>query len=229
MLDVREAKTGSDLLPELKKRFESLPPDFEPFTQAMFKVFDLVLVQGDSHIVEYLPYASRLAAGTFKSFEIPMYDFQWGAGKRDEMWTDIESMIAGKKDIDELKNVRSERAEHIIASLETNGNTFEEAVNIPNRGNIANLPDGAVIEVPGHVSAGGVTGLAMGELPPVMAELCRRQLLINDMTVEAVVNGDPRLVRQLIALDPMVSELGTAGALADEYLMTNKKYLPTFH
>ena len=65
-------------------------------------------------------------------------------------------------------------------------------------------------------------------LDPVMAELCRRQLLINDLTIEAVVKGDARLVRELIALDPMVSELSTARDLADEYLKPNARYLPTF-
>jgi alpha-galactosidase len=229
MLDVRDQETGNDLLPELRRRFAALPPEFEPLTQAMFKTFDLILVQGDSHIVEYLPYASRLSAGTFEKYEIPMYDFDWGGRKRDEMWVNIEAMISGKLDVDSLKNERSERAENIISALQTNGNSYEETVNIPNHGNIKNLPEGTVVEVPGIVSSGGVTGLSMGELPTVMAELCRRQLLINDLTIEAVVKGDARLVRELIALDPMVSELVTAHALADEYLKANRTYLPTFH
>ena len=228
MLNVWDRKTGRDLLPELKRRFAGLPPEFEPLTQAMFDTFGLLLVQGDSHIVESVPYASRLSAGTFESYEIPMYDFDWGARKRDEMWADIELMVNGRKDIDSLKNVRSERAELIIASLLNNGNSYEEAVNIPNKGAISNLPEGTVVEVPGIVSASGIAGLAMGELPPVMAELCRRQLLINDLTIDAVVKGDARLVRELIALDPMVTELSTAHRLADDYLEANKKYLPTF-
>jgi hypothetical protein len=36
-------------------------------------------------------------------------------------------------------------------------------------------------------------------------------------------------VRELIALDPMESELAAAGALADEYLVPNRKYFPSFH
>ena len=228
MLDVRDQATGADLLPEAKRRVARLAAEFEPLTREMLDTFDLLLVQGDSHIVEYLPYASRASAGMFETYDIPMYDFDWGARKRDEMWSSIEEMIAGRKDIDSLKDERSERAENIISALLTNGNSYEEAVNIPNHGNIANLPEGTVVELPGIVSAGGITGLAIGELPPVMAELCRRQLLINDLTIDAVVNGDAKLVRELVALDPMVSELATARDLADDYLRANRKYLPTF-
>ncbi len=109
----------------------------------------------------------------------------------------------------------SERAEIIIEAIEKNSNSFVESINIPNRGNIANLPDGVVVEVPGIVSGNGVTGLAVGELPAAMEEWCRRQLLINELTVQAVIEGNIRLVYRLLALDPMITSTDTAIKLAD--------------
>jgi len=228
MLDIREKESGEDIYGIVKDRMKDLPLEFEPLTQEIFRIFDLILVQGDCHIVEYLPYASNLVSGTFKKYDIQMYDFKWASGKRDEMWEDIGLMINDKKEVDSLKDSRTERAEIIIDSIEKNSSFYEEAVNIPNNGNIKNLTDGAIVEVPAIISGSGITGLALGDLPKTMAELCNRQLVLNEMTVQAVIEGNIKLVYQLFALDPMIDSLDTAVKLADEYIKVNIKYLPSF-
>jgi len=228
MLDVRDKKTGEDIYPLLRKKISQLPPDFEPLTQDLFKIFNYVPVAGDCHITEYLPYTSDLSSGTFKKFDIQLYDLKWACRNRDRMWNNIEMMISGKKEIDWLKNTISERAEFIIAGIEKNSNLYESSVNIPNKGCITNLPDGAIVDVPGIITGSGIIGLAMGDLPKPIAELCNRQLILNDLTVQAVINGDIKLVYQLFALDPMINNLDTAVKLADEYIKENIKYLPSF-
>jgi alpha-galactosidase/6-phospho-beta-glucosidase family protein len=61
-----------------------------------------------------------------------------------------------------------------------------------------------------------------------LAELCNRQIILNDLTVQAVLEGNINIVYQIFALDPMINNLDAAVKLADEYVITNKKYLPTF-
>jgi alpha-galactosidase/6-phospho-beta-glucosidase family protein len=61
-----------------------------------------------------------------------------------------------------------------------------------------------------------------------LAELCNRQIILNDLTVQAVLEGNINIVYQIFALDPMINNLDVAVKLADEYVITNKKYLPTF-
>jgi alpha-galactosidase len=68
----------------------------------------------------------------------------------------------------------------------------------------------------------------VGPLPEVIAELCRRQITINELTVEAFQRGDRRLVHQLFALDPMIQDPAVAVKLADEYLALYREYLPAF-
>lgn len=231
MLDVRENATGKNIIEDVKRRMHNLPKEFEPLTQEMFKTFNLILVQGDSHVVEYVSYASDLRSKTFEDYKIPMYDFDWAKGKRKKMWEDIDLMIIGKKDVDFLKNSRTEGADIVIKSIEKDKNHYEATTlhpNIPNDGNITNLPIGAIVEVPSVISASGVNGLTMGELPKTMAEICRRQLILNDMTLDAVLHGDIKIVYQLFALDPMINNLKNSYKLADEYIKENIKYLPTF-
>ena len=157
-----------------------------------------------------------------------MYDFKWSYRRRDKMWKDIEMMISGEREVDYLKNARSERAEIIIEHIEKNSNLYESSVNIPNKGCIKNLPDDAIVDVPGVITGNGIIGLAIGDLPKPIAELCNRQLILNDLTVQAVIDGNIKLVYQLFALDPMINNLDTAVNLADEYIKANIKYLPSF-
>ncbi len=228
ILDIRERKTGKGVYNIFKKKMKDLPSEFEPLTQEVFKVFDYMPVAGDCHIAEYLPYTSDLSSETFKKFDVQIYDFEWSCRSRDRMWSDIELMISGQKKVDYLKNTRSERAELIIAGIEKNSNSYESSINIPNRGCITNLPRGAIVDVPGVITGNGVVGLAMGDLPKPIAELCNRQLILNELTAQAVIEGNIKLVYQLFALDPMINNLDTAVKLADEYIKINMKYLPSF-
>lgn len=228
MIDVRDRETGESRLELVKKRFLEAPAEFEPLTRDILKIFDIVLVQGDTHICEYLPFTADRRAGTFQKYDIALYDFSWGSDKRAKMWEEIERMVNGRDDIWPLKGARSERAECIMGAMEQDGSTSEEAVNVVNRGAIGDLPPEAVVEVPVDVSAKGVEGHVIGAFPSVMAEWCRRQLLINEMTVDAVLEGNMKTVYQLFALDPMITSLDSAVRLADEYIRKNRKYLPTF-
>lgn len=54
-----------------------------------------------------------------------------------------------------------------------NSHLNEEAVNIPNRGYIENLPHGAIVEVPAVIASEGPMGMVVGTLPEAVAELCR--------------------------------------------------------
>jgi alpha-galactosidase len=122
----------------------------------------------------------------------------------------------------------SERAEFVIDALVNNRQLYEEAVNIPNQGYISNLPDGAIVEVPGLVGADGISGIYIGELPESIAAICRTQLTINDLNVEAFIHGNREVVYQMFAIDPMIQNPDIAIKLADEYIDVNLDHIPIF-
>lgn len=105
---------------------------------------------------------------------------------------------------------------------------YEEAVNVPNRGYIPNLPEGAIVEVPGVIDADGVSGVHVGELSEAIAALCRTQLSIARLNVEAYVKADRNLVHQMFSTDPMIQDPDVAIRIADELIDVNREYLPTF-
>jgi alpha-galactosidase len=117
----------------------------------------------------------------------------------------------------------------LICGVLENSNHYELAVDLPNRGHIANLPDGPIVEVPGLVSGAGVRGLAVGPLPEGIAVLCRRQMELASLAVDAAVRGDRGLALQALVLDPVVPDPRAARAILDELLAAERAYLPQFH
>ncbi|TFD08221.1 alpha-galactosidase [Cryobacterium sp. TMT1-66-1] len=106
----------------------------------------------------------------------------------------------------ELERGAIEYAPQIIHSIVTGESRVIHA-NVVNAGLIDNLPSGAVIEVPCTVDAAGVTPHAMGSLPAQCAALNRPYLSVAELTIEAALTGNPRMVRQAVLMDPNASSI----------------------
>jgi alpha-galactosidase len=228
MLSVRERGTGRDLYPLLRERIESHEPGFEPLSREMARIFGLVPVPGDCHMVEYLPYTHNMQRKTWERYDIQMYPLDGAVTERDAMWDRISAMASGAAPIAPMAEVRSERAEKVIAAIATGEPLYEQALNLPNRGYILNLPEGAIVETPAVVSGGGPRGVGVGALPEAIAEFCRRQTTLMQLAADAAVTGDRALALQALALDPMVDDLATARGLLADYLETHRDCLTQF-
>jgi alpha-galactosidase len=118
-----------------------------------------------------------------------------------------------------------ERIVPIIEGILTDSGYVEEAVNVPNEGLIADLPDWLVVEVPGTVSAAGVQGVPLGQLPRAFAGLLHNQVAVHDMTAEAVLTGSKQAVLQALLVDPIVDKCAGMEALVDAMLEYQAEYL----
>jgi alpha-galactosidase len=146
-------------------------------------------------------------------------------------WDDHDRIIEmgeGRLPIDELRDADSEGALDVILNVAGAGNDYHIAVNLPNQGQIANLPKGAIVETPAVLTGMGVLPVAMGELPVGVAELCRREIAVVQRCVDAAVHGDRDLALQCLLLDPVISDLDVAKLILDDYLESYRDYLPQF-
>jgi alpha-galactosidase len=116
----------------------------------------------------------------------------------------------------------------VIENISGAGNHYHLAVNLPNQGYITNLPDGAIVEVPGLTTGAGVHGVGVGSLPEAIAELCRREIVVARLGVDAAVHGDRQAALQCLLLDPVITDLDVAQQILDDYLETYREYLPQF-
>jgi alpha-galactosidase len=228
ILSAYDRNTGEDVYPLIKKNLQSLPPSFEPLTRRLLDLYGLIPVQGDTHISEYVPFASDFKGGSWEHFDIQLYDFNWATSKRDRIIRHLREIGDGTANVDYLRTIQSERAEVYINSIVHNLRHFEEAVNIPNKGFIPNLPDGSIVEVPGILDGDGVHGIFVGEIPEAIAAICRTQLTIDWLNVKAFVEADRNLIYQMFSIDPMIKDIDVAMHLAEEYIENNREYLPQF-
>jgi alpha-galactosidase len=116
----------------------------------------------------------------------------------------------------------------MIENMAGAGNHLHLAVNLPNRGQIPNLPSGAIVESPGVVTGAGVQAVAVGPLPEPIAELCRREITSGQLSVDAAVHGDRQAALQALLLDPVIRDMDIAARILEDYLATYRKHLPQF-
>lgn len=227
-LSIMDTDSGAELMPLFKQRFLNEYPEFEPYTREILRLTDMIPVGGDCHMLEYLPYTHNAVKGAWEHYDIQMYPLQKAETDRQVMWEAIEAMAKGIAPIDHLKKTHSERAEELIVAMMHNEPLYDPAINLPNRGYIANLPEGAIVEVPAMISAKGIHGLPVGPLPDVPAHFCRMQIDVAELAVKAAVLGDKQLLLHALLMDPMVDDLREGEAMFNEYLEANRAYLPQF-
>jgi alpha-galactosidase len=95
----------------------------------------------------------------------------------------------------------TEYAPQVIHSMVT-GTMRRIHANVANRGLITNLPEGYAVEVPCVVDRLGVRPERVGPLPLQCAALNRSFVSVGQLTVQAAITGDPRMVRQAAMVDP---------------------------
>jgi alpha-galactosidase len=98
----------------------------------------------------------------------------------------------------------------IIESIRKDDGAVYSA-NLPNTGQVPNLPQGAVLESPAVATAAGLRPIAQPPLPSGIAGTLATRLQWVETTVEAALEGSQ-----------------AATALADELLRAHAEHLPQF-
>jgi len=123
-----------------------------------------------------------------------------------------------------------EYAAYIMNALE-GGEPFQYNGNVANKGLVTNLPQDACVEVPVWASRSGLQPVGVGALPQSVAVLTNHTSMTEEMAVEGTLTGNPRLIYQAIAYDPLtasVLSLAEIKTMVNEMFAQNKDYLPTF-
>ncbi len=228
MLDLRDRRTGEDLYPLFARRWDELDPRFEPLTRRVYAATGWFPVPGDQHLCEYLPWVSDPVTKPWEKYDLRLYEWDLWAELRDVGYANVSAMADHGASVDHLREASSEGAVEIIESVAGASDRYHIAVNLPNAGYIPNLPEGAIVELPGVSSGVGVQGLGIGPLPESVAELCRREISVVRLCVDASVHGDRQAALQCLLLGPVINDLDLARLVLDDYLETYREHLPQF-
>jgi alpha-galactosidase len=228
MLDLRDKRTGEDLYPVFTQLWAEFDASFEPLTRRVYDAFGRFPIPGDGHLCEYLPWVSDPITRPWEKYDISLYDWDVWDQRRGRGHGEIDRMGDGRMAIDHLRDVDSEGAVELIETVAGAGHHYHMAVNLPNQSYITNLPEGAVVEVPGLFSDTGVSGVAVELLPEPIAELCRREITVTRLCVDAAVHGDRQAALQCLLLDPVITDIDVAQRILDDYLEAYREHLSQF-
>ncbi len=220
--EVRRADTGEDLYPALRRiwgrRFFDYPAPVTaaarrlvtvpwvdvaveqihtPLVAHMFREYGLLPCSVDSHIGEYVPFAKEVAGW----HPVPVYFHQALMARVERLvtrygngTTRVPMHRAGKS---------AEESFPIIKAMWTGATRRLNAVNVPNRGYVPNLPEGAIVEVPASAGADGISPEEVAPLPEPLAAFMRTQIELQDLVVKAAVTGDPEVACEAVRRDPL--------------------------
>jgi alpha-galactosidase/6-phospho-beta-glucosidase family protein len=103
-------------------------------------------------------------------------------------------------------------------------------LNIPNAGQVADLPDDVIVESMCVVDGSGVRGRDVVSLPAAMAAHLRQVSAAQELTVEAAMTGSRDGVLEAMLLDPLAGRIDFDAMvkMTDEMLDATKHWLPQY-
>jgi alpha-galactosidase len=219
--EMRDRRTGEDLLPRVRelfaKSFYDYPPRtvdvvkrmmrwpalaaladqlYSPVVAHVVRTYGIVPCSVDSHIGEYLPFT--LDIGSYHPTPVDIFE---GIDRVTERLAnrvvDTSLPLPAKRIGHSLEEVVP-----IIAAMWTAEPADILAVNVPNDGFIPNVADGAIVEVPAVVDGDGIHPEVMPPIVEPIAGYIATQVELQDLIVESALTGDPDLALQALIADP---------------------------
>jgi alpha-galactosidase len=216
---------GEDLYPRLAARFESDPELQRRVRVALYKRFGYFQTESSEHAAEYVPWFMRHHE-ELERYRIPVGEYIRRSEDNLVEFERVKDALA--RDALEPLERSTEYAAQIIHSIET-GEPSVIWGNVRNDGLIPNLPDGTCVEVPCVVDRTGLRPTAVLDYPAECAALNRTFLNPVELTVRAVLDERPELVRIAAMLDPSASAsltLDEIEALCDELTAAHGDLIP---
>ncbi len=230
---------GEDMTGKLLAAFEKHPvySQTEKVRIDMMRRFGYYSTESNGHLSEYVPWYRKreqeigrwISTDHWINGETGGYLRVCTEGRN---WFEYDFPNWMKEPPREFKpeNRGNEHGSYIIESLET-GRIYRGHFNVVNHHCITNLPDDAVVEVPGYVDGNGINIPQVGDLPLGCAAVCNASIQVQRLAVEAAVHGDDLLLRQAMMLDPLVGAVANPPEiwqLTDEMLVAQAQWLPQY-
>ncbi|MDQ3413296.1 MAG: hypothetical protein M3509_14385 [Chloroflexota bacterium] len=180
---------------------------------------------GDRHVAEFFPFFLQSdKEGTAGPWVLPTHvahrqQMAEAARAKVRAWLDRSAPLPTGRSDEEVADV--------IVALAT-GRPHTIVANLPNRGQIDNLPRGAVVETRAVVMAGGIQPLTAGALPPGLLATVQNHVANQELIVEAALGGDRALSIQAFLGDPLTGGARSVPGLVDKLIAANRAVLPRF-
>lgn len=213
-------------LPHCGSPFESSYQ--HPFSWQCLLWFDAFPAPLDRHVTEFFPQFFREGKYYGKKLGIDEFSFEGTIEAGDRGFAQMQSDAHDPNPLvdsyfDKLSG-EQEQAIDIVQSIRHNKGKVYFA-NLPNQGQVPNLPLGAVIEAPAIANSRGLHAIQQRPLPTAAAGILATRFAWVETLVEAYVHNSRDKFIQALILDGAVSSVDTAVQLADELIAAHKPFL----
>lgn len=196
----------------------------------LFNLYGALPAAGDRHVAEFFPHFITEQTAWGKDYAIALT----GVDDRLRMEAGVEAWLhAGVRDewplAPFMQKVSGEAANKILCAAR-NGEPYVGIMNLPNVGQVSNLPHGAIVETFGLIDQTGASAMTFGALPAGVQTVLAHHVNQQEMTVQAALTGDRTLALQVILNDPLSGRLSIeqARCMLQAMLDANRRYLPQF-
>jgi alpha-galactosidase len=213
--------TGDELLGDAEV---DGPDDRNQVAYELYRRFGVLAAAGDRHLVEYAPW--------FLQGEMPADLHRWGVVRttvedRMEHWVEgpkrIEAWVEGEEPF-ELTGSDEEMVDLMKALLGMG--TVTTNVNVPNRGQMVDAPEGAVVETNAEFGRDRVTPHVAGRLPRPVHNMVTTHIHNQETLVDAAFEGDVDAAFRAFLNDPQVTlQVDAARELFAHLVAAHEAYL----
>lgn len=221
---------GRDAYPLVREALLGGTPG-NPFCADLFKNTGFYPGPGDTHVAEFLPHFFR-SEEDLEAYGLKLFDIE-GKKRRTAEFLEKLRTAADSPDPVDLEafgaHDGSEEAQvlQILQAIEDDTRDVF-FVNLPNGGQIANLPEGAVVEGPAVATEDGLKPLVFGEIPEPITSWTERWLEWGELVVDAALSGDRGKALQCLAADPGCPGFSRSQAVLEELLAANGQWMKHF-
>lgn len=206
-------------------------PYENPFSWELLRLFGAFPAVLDRHVTEFFPQFFREGRYYNRKLGVDAFSFEATIREGDETYAAMERDALDPQplplDYFDQFSGEHEQVMDIIASIRhEQGIVF--SANLPNTGQVPNLPRDAIVESPALVGSEGLRALQLEPLSPALAGTLATRYQWVETIVEAALEGSRDKFIQALVLDGYVTSFDVARRLADELLTAQAAYLPQF-
>ncbi|MFC0270394.1 alpha-glucosidase/alpha-galactosidase [Metabacillus herbersteinensis] len=189
----------------------------------LFKKYGMIAAAGDRHLAEFMPpiYLSDPETVEKWKFHLTSVDFR----KKDQEKKREENQKIFNGELDVTVEPSGEEGVDVLLAL-LGLEDLVTNVNIPNQGQIPNLPKGAIVETNALIRRDSVQPTLTDELPLDITNMVQRHVLNQEAVLQAALNKEKTLALNAFVNDPLVAAIprNKAEALFEELVLSTKAF-----
>ena len=191
----------------------------------LFLRYGAIAAAGDRHLAEFTAPWYTKDPETIRQWKFSLTPVSWRLKDLEDRLRRSDALINGEE---ELKLEASGEEGHLLLKAILGLGDLVSNVNIPNRGQIPNLPLGAVVETNALFGRDRIEPVYAGPIPQSILPLVARHIYNQENTLTAALRRDRKLGFTTFMNDPQMAAVTVADGqkLFDEMLENQREYLP---